>query len=446
MLGDNAYDEGTDDQYQKAVFDMYPALLRQSFLWPTIGNHETQQIRDADPAAYMQVFSLPAKAEGGGMASGTEKYYSFDYGNIHMVCLDSMSSSLMPGSPMLTWLENDLKANTRTWLIAYWHHPPYTKGSHDSDAEPDLGWVRENILPVLEQYGVDLVLTGHSHVYERSYLLDGHYGPSDTFDRDTMIKNAGSGRPAEGGAYSKMATGPAAHSGAVYVVAGSAARTADPAFATLDHPAMFVSLNVRGSLVLDVQGLTLKAQFLRETGAVDDEFVIAKGSTPSAPPGAPTGLTAMVAPGASVRLQWKDNSADETGFRVERGTDPAGFVQVAEVGANSTTYLDRPPRGGRYVYRVRAFSSAGVSPYSNVVEVRAPDCNTPGVGPCPPMRDAGMPDTASVTNPQGTPDGPTMTPTSKGCSFGGRPGVVTAPGVLLLLAIVRLRTSGRRRR
>ena len=79
---------------------------------------------------------------------------------------------------MLTWLEADLAANTNEWLIAFWHHPPYSKGSHDSDWEMELIQMRENALPLLESYGVDLVLSGHSHCYERSYFLDGHYGRS----------------------------------------------------------------------------------------------------------------------------------------------------------------------------------------------------------------------------------------------------------------------------
>jgi hypothetical protein len=80
MLGDNAYENGTDSEYQTAVFNMYPTTLRQSVLWPTIGNHDTAQ--SSNPPAslpYFAMFTLPANAEAGGMASGTERYYSFDY-------------------------------------------------------------------------------------------------------------------------------------------------------------------------------------------------------------------------------------------------------------------------------------------------------------------------------------------------------------------------------
>ena len=131
MLGDNAYPAGSDSSYQAAVFDTYPALLRQTVLWPTIGNH------DLDPA-YFDIFTLPASGECGGVASGTESYYSFDYADIHFVCLNSYSEDRSTGGPMMTWLREDLQATTKNWIIAFWHHPPYSKGSHDSDTEIEL--------------------------------------------------------------------------------------------------------------------------------------------------------------------------------------------------------------------------------------------------------------------------------------------------------------------
>ena len=73
------------------------------------------------------------------------------------------------GGPMYTWCENDIQNTNAEWIIAFWHHPPYSKGSHDSDAESSLSSMRENIIPMLEDNGVDLILSGHSHSYERSY-------------------------------------------------------------------------------------------------------------------------------------------------------------------------------------------------------------------------------------------------------------------------------------
>jgi hypothetical protein len=90
MLGDNAYANGTDAEYQAAVFNMYPEVLRKAVLWPTRGNHE---IAVAAGSVCYDIFTMPTTGQAGGLASGTEAYYAFDYGNIHFVRLDSQGSS-----------------------------------------------------------------------------------------------------------------------------------------------------------------------------------------------------------------------------------------------------------------------------------------------------------------------------------------------------------------
>ncbi len=270
MLGDNAYVSGTPLEYQAAVFDMYPAMLRSAPLFATRGNHEKSA-----PTYYGQ-FSFPARGEAGGLPSGSEAYYSFDFANVHFVCLDSEASSRAPGGPMLTWLEQDLAATAQDWIVAYWHHPPYTKGSHDSDDPADSGGrmkeMREHVLPILEDYGVDLVLAGHSHSYERSFLIDGHYGDSASFDPLSMLLDGGDGSVSGTGAYQKAAGG---HAGAVYTVAGcSGKRSGGP----LDHPVMYRSLDTLGSVVLEVDGGRLDLRFLDATGAVSDECTLLRRS------------------------------------------------------------------------------------------------------------------------------------------------------------------------
>lgn len=272
MLGDNAYDDGLDSEYQAAVFDMYPMLLRSTPLWTTLGNHDGHTADSAtESGPYYDNFTLPRAGEAGGLASGTEAYYAFDWANIHFVCLESYETDRSVGSPMLNWLQADLDATTQDWIIAFWHHPPYTKGSHNSDTEIELVEMRENVLPMLEAAGVDLVLCGHSHSYERSYLLDGHYGTSDTLDPDTMILDHGDGREGGDGPYTKPLLPDRAHRGAVYAVAGSSGKTSGGA---LDHPAMFVAFNELGSIVLDVEADRLHAEFLTRTGQVHDSFTM----------------------------------------------------------------------------------------------------------------------------------------------------------------------------
>jgi len=277
MLGDNAYPKGTDADYQAAVFNIYPAILSKSVLWPTLGNHDGHSSDSATQSGpYYDIFSLPSNAEAGGLASGTEAYYSFNYGNIHFIVLDSYETDTSPHGPMMTWLENDLTASTQDWNIAYWHHPPYSKGVHNSDDtsgyEKELVRIREDALPILDAYGVDLVLTAHSHSYERSFLLDGHYDISTTL-LPSMILNNGNGQPKGSGAYTKPALGPSPHTGAVYVVAGASGKSDGGA---LNHPAMSISLDVMGSMVIDLSGNRLDAIYLDRPGAVRDSFTIIK--------------------------------------------------------------------------------------------------------------------------------------------------------------------------
>ena len=276
MLGDNAYPDGTDAQYQAAVFDIFPDLLARTALWPVLGNHDGHTAdSETQSGPYYDIFTLPAAGEAGGLPSGTEAYYSFDHANIHLIALDSYETDRSADGAMMTWLRADALSTRQDWTIAFWHHPPYSKGSHDSDREVELIQMREVALPILEAAGVDLVLTGHSHSYERSFLLDGHYGRSSTLT-PAMKKDPGDGRPGGSGgsgAYEKPTAGPARHEGAVYVVAGSSGQTGG---GSLDHPAMFLSLDALGSLVLDVDGLRLEATFLDAGGAARDRFTIEK--------------------------------------------------------------------------------------------------------------------------------------------------------------------------
>lgn len=265
MLGDNAYNTGSGSEYHEAVFETYEAMLKKTVVWPTRGNHEDFL------GVYTGAFTLPSAAEAGGLASGTESYYSFDWGNAHFVCLDSEGSNRAVGGAMYNWAQADIQASTQDWIIAYWHHPPYTKGSHDSDTETRLIQMRNNFLPMLEANGVDLVMCGHSHSYERSFLIDGHYGLSGSFN-GSMLVDGGDGKPSSSGAYNKL-DGP--NAGAVYITAGSSGKISG---GPLNHPAMYASLNQLGSIVIDIDGGRMDLSFLRSNGAVSDSFRLLKPS------------------------------------------------------------------------------------------------------------------------------------------------------------------------
>ena len=351
MLGDNAYDSGTDSEYQNAVFNMYPTMLRKSVLLSTRGNHE------ADANAYYNIFTLPANAEAGGLASGSEAYYSFDFGNVHFICLDAFGSDRSANSPQANWLRNDLAATTRDWIVAFWHHPPYSKGSHNSDSEIELVQMRENMVPILEDGGVDLVLSGHSHSYERSFLIDGHYSVSSTFSSSHVV-DGGSGRDAT--PYRKP-EGLAARAGAVYTVAGSSGQISG---GSLNHPAMFISLNLLGSVVLDFETNRLDLSFLDSTGVVRDYFTMLKSGTPPPPvaPDPPTNLAATSRAKKKINLTWTQSpSPAVTQNKIYRSTVSGGpYTLVATIPAATSYQNSGLTSGATYYYVVTAVNSSSL--------------------------------------------------------------------------------------
>lgn len=291
LLGDNAYAQGMDWEYQLRFFEYYQAdrLMKQTVLLPSPGNHDysptANNYRIEDPlSAYFNIFSVPTKGEVGGVPSGSKAYYSYDYANIHFVSLDSYGREEMDkrlfskDSQQMIWLEKDLKANKQKWTIAFWHHPPYTMGSRNSDTEEELRLLREGVVPLLEKYKVDLVLNGHSHVYERSQMIKGHYGLEATFNQKQHSVSTSTGRydaSKDSCPYIKDSKIPD-NEGIIYVVNGVGAANGGSQSA-YPHNAMVYSNNVNaGSLYLEIEGNRLDARFITEDGNVKDQFTILK--------------------------------------------------------------------------------------------------------------------------------------------------------------------------
>jgi acid phosphatase type 7 len=149
--GDIAYDSGTLADFESKFFGVYAPMLSKAPMFPTSGNHDYET---ADAAPYRQVFTLP---ENGG-PEGHERWYSFDWGDVHFVALDTERI----GEAQATWLAADLTANQLPWTIVYGHRPPHSTGEHG-----DTALFQQVFVPILEAHGVDLVLAGHDHHYER---------------------------------------------------------------------------------------------------------------------------------------------------------------------------------------------------------------------------------------------------------------------------------------
>ena len=254
--------------------------------------------------AYYNSFTQPTAGELGGTPSGTEAYYSYDVGDVHLVALDSYGMENSNTTKLYdtlgaqcVWLKNDLTVNTKKWVIVYFHHPPYTKTSHNSDfnragAELDLVAMREKFIRILERFGVDLVLCGHAHGYERSYLLKNYFNtyasPLDDIDFNIATHTAlGTNQNAKYDATANSCpyvynSGKINH-GSVYIVAGSAGQLGGSATG-YPHDAMYYSNNLNGgSFYFEVDSNRLDAKFLSYSGTggsvvpvIRDQFTIFK--------------------------------------------------------------------------------------------------------------------------------------------------------------------------
>ncbi len=294
-VGDMAYNSGTEVEFSQKYFEPYASILSHTVMYGAIGNHEYgNSISSSQTGPYFEAYSFPTDGRLGGVSSGTEAYYSVDYGDLHIVVLDSNNPDLSPESAMLAWLESDLAATSAEWVIAFWHHPPYSFGTHNSDSEAKLRDLRQGLIPLLDAAGVDVTLTGHSHIYERSFLLDGAYDHPST---STGILDGGDGSPAGDGAYTKS-LGINANQGTVHIVAGHGGNGTGGAGG---HPLMAFTEMEMGSVILDVYDNVFTIRNIRYDGVVTDQATLVKGDAIIL--GAPDHGT--LEPGANQRVAWE---------------------------------------------------------------------------------------------------------------------------------------------
>jgi Icc-related predicted phosphoesterase len=155
--GDLAYDKGTLSDHEMNFFQVYEHIMRSIPFFVISGNHDYA----ADGAVFREVFSLP---ENGG-PGGVEKWYSLDWGSVHIVALDTEK---IGDAQQVAWLEADLAANRQPTTIVFMHRPPYSSGSHGSTKSTHVAFT-----PLFVEHEVDLVLAGHDHNYERTQAIDG---------------------------------------------------------------------------------------------------------------------------------------------------------------------------------------------------------------------------------------------------------------------------------
>jgi hypothetical protein len=272
-VGDMAYYEGKDNQFQTRFFDVFEPTLRQTVCWPTFANHEGVTSRSTTGIGpYFDAYVVPMKGECGGEPSGREGFYSFDFGRVHFISLDSHELRHKATNEMISWLKADLKRakETSDWLMAWFHHPAYTKGSHDGDKEKDLVEMRRIYQPILDQGGVDVVFNGHSHTYERTMLIDGAYGTNMV--ADGFVLDDGDGNPHGDGPYYKSA-GINPRDGTVHVVTGHGGTTLGRKGTIPMAASVFFE---HGSTLVDIAGDTLVSTMIDAYGTPRDQFSIVK--------------------------------------------------------------------------------------------------------------------------------------------------------------------------
>lgn len=301
---------GTGNEY----FGQFRAITN-----PTIGNHEYE---NGVALGYFDYWD------------NVPNYYSFDAAGWHFVTIDSTSqfNQLNPGSPQYEWLLQDLTSHSNTCTIAFLHHPIFSLGPQNVSPEVRALW------PLLVEHGVDVVLTGHDHNYQRWYPLDAAGNPDPN--------------------------------GATHFVAGAGGHGVRQ-FSTSDVRAAVgfdSSPHAFGALRLALNPSGLNFEYINIYGSVLDSGAIAcAGAGPdTTPPTAPGNLSGNV--GASVVLSWSPSTDDSgvSGYTVYRNG-----VAIDTTAPGELSYTDYfVELGQMYAYTVDAFDPAGNhSPLSNTVNV-----------------------------------------------------------------------------
>lgn len=205
--GDTVYDSGLDNEYSRHFFPIYNAdeagsrigapLLRAVPFYTVLGNHDITS-RDAkghpvsdldhypDACGYFTNMHLPLNGPepshpmpivgaadrlaefkaAAGKQHLRKSNYSFDYGDGHFLCLDS-NVYVDPTDPALQkWIADDLSGSSAVWKIVVYHHPAFNVGNEHYDEQH-----MRVLSPIFEKYGVDVVLSGHEHTYQRTRPL-----------------------------------------------------------------------------------------------------------------------------------------------------------------------------------------------------------------------------------------------------------------------------------
>ncbi len=217
---------------------------------PVVGNTECRDMEKdhAEPTIYMGQFNAPNNGP-----YNNSQAYSFDYGNMHFVVLDSQLHEEQEINPDLLndqkpWLKEDLSQNKKEWKVAIWHKPP-----HPTSVIKTNAGIKAAFVPIIDKYHVDLVLNGHDHAYSRSYPIND----------DSIVSS-----PALG---------------TVYIITGrSGAKYRDDNVQKIWSASFYNPQDMPNYIVVDVNGSRLEMKCFKMDGTLIDDYIIDKtsGDTP----------------------------------------------------------------------------------------------------------------------------------------------------------------------
>lgn len=246
-MGDNSYPDGAAGEWTDTFFGVWKPLMPHATMWTGIGDHE---YRTPFAQPYLDAVELPAGPQG-------ERYYSFDWGDVHVVALDT--NCIVPvnaaemgcdAKTMVAWLEQDLAASAAPWTIVTMHRPALATGKYGVYEE-----IPAALFGPFERHGVDLVLQAHNHLYERTWPARGGAVVKKDYDRP--------GAP-------------------VYVTAGGGS---DYLYESTVPAAPWTAFRATAHqfLAITQDGGTLKVESVKPDGSILDAFTIVKDvPTPAA--------------------------------------------------------------------------------------------------------------------------------------------------------------------
>ena len=396
-MGDDVYPTGADKDYPARFFTPYASALAGSAFFTTFGNHEYYSPGGADAR---RAWSQP----------GSKSSFSFDCSGVHVAVVDNYQP-YGPGSAQYNWLANDLSTTTQPWKIVVMHIPPYS--SSTTGPYPGSAGVLD---PLFEKTGVQLVLGGHAHNYERTTVINGVTYMVDGGGGNGL--NVFSGTPPSWSAYraaeysylrlkisSSQILGTEIRqdgtTGDSFTIAGTATvlpdtviDTAPPAqtsqtsatfsFHSTQTPATF-QCQLDGATATACTSPTTYSGLVEGSHSFSVQATAASGTDPTpataawivdtTPPTAPV-LSATASTATTVNLVWTaaTDANGIAGYDITRNG-----TALTSVSGSMTSYSDTTAAANtQYTYQVVARDPAGNSASSNTATVTTPPASSSG--------------------------------------------------------------------